>query len=70
MQTDFLLCTVKFKLHDYIYLQAQLVNLVMDWVQVLMLGVNAQTYHCIKQILNVMSIFLVVQFVNQTQLNL
>ena len=43
MQTDFLLFTVKFKLHDYIYLRAQLVNLVMDLVRVLMLGVNAHT---------------------------
>ena len=29
-----------------------------------------QTYSCIKQILNVMSIFLVVQLVNQGQVNL
>ena len=29
-----------------------------------------QTYRCIKQILNVMSIFLVVQLVNQGQVNL
>ena len=29
-----------------------------------------QTDHCIKQILNVMSIFLVVQLVNQGHLNL
>ena len=29
-----------------------------------------QTYRCIKQILNVMSIFLVVQLVNQGHLNL
>ena len=29
-----------------------------------------QTYHCIKQIFNVMSIFLVVQLVNQGHLNL
>ena len=41
MQNNFPLHTVKFKFHDYLYLRAQLVNLVMDWVQVLMLGVNA-----------------------------
>ena len=69
MQTDFPLCTVIFKFHDYIYFRAQFVNLVMDLVQVLMLHVNAQTYHCIKEILNVMSIFLVVQLLNQEQLN-
>ena len=40
MQTDLLLHTVIFKFHDYIYLQAQLVNLVMDLVRVLMLHVN------------------------------
>ena len=41
MQTDFPLRTVIFKFHDYTYLRAQLVNLVMDLVQVLMLRVNA-----------------------------
>ena len=69
MQTDFPLHTVIFKFYNYIYLRAQLVNLVLDLVRVLMLRVNA-TYHCIKQILNVMSIFLVVQLVNQGHLNL
>ena len=41
MLADFPLRTVIFKFHDYTYLRAQLVNLVMDLVQVLMLHVNA-----------------------------
>ena len=43
MQNDFALRTVKFRFHDYIYLRTQLVNLVIDLVRVLMLGVNAHT---------------------------
>ena len=72
MHTDFQLPKVIFKFYDFIYLPAQMVNLVMEQI-----GLCAdvackctQTYHCIKQILNVTSIFLVLQLVNQEQLNL
>ena len=64
--------TTDFKFHEHIYLPVQLVNLLMEGS-----GLSAdlacectQTYQCIKQILDVMSIVLLLQLANQEQLNL
>ena len=63
---------IGFKFYDYIYLPAQLVNLVMEEPGPIadVACECKQTYHCIKQILNVMSIVLLVQLANLEQLNM